>query len=96
MTISEFQHLIEKIYYEKDAKRGVERTFLWFAEEVGELAGAIREKKDKSKLLGEFSDTFAWLAGLASLVNIDLEKAASDYLKGCPDCQKLPCECSEP
>lgn len=95
MTISEFQCLIEKIYYEKDVKRGAERSFLWFAEEVGELARAIREK-DGKKLKAEFSDVFAWLAGLASLLNIDLEEVASAYNNGCPNCEKLPCQCLEP
>ncbi len=95
MTISEFQHLIEKIYYEKDNKRRVEKSFLWFAEEIGELAGAIREK-DKKKLKAEFSDVFAWLAGLANLLNIDLEEIASVYNNGCPNCGKLPCQCVEP
>ena len=95
MTISEFQHLIEKIYYEKDNERGVERTFLWFVEEVGELAAAIRGK-DRMRAKAEFSDVFAWLAGLASLLNIDLEEVASIYNSGCPNCGKLPCQCSEP
>ncbi len=95
MTIPEFQHLIEKIYYEKDKERGVERSFLWFAEEAGELAGAIREK-DKKKLKAEFSDVFAWLAGLASLLHIDLEEVAEAYNNGCPNCRKLPCQCPEP
>ena len=42
MTIQEFQNLIERIYYNRDAERGVEGTFaeevgeLWFTEEVGE------------------------------------------------------------
>ena len=38
MTIQEFQNLIERIYYNRDAERGVEGTFVWFTEEVGELA----------------------------------------------------------
>ena len=95
MTISEFQRLIEKIYYEKDAKRGIEKSFLWFAEEAGEWAGAIREK-DKEKLKAEFSDVFAWLAGLASLSNVDMEEVASVYNNGCPNCKELPCQCNEP
>ena len=95
MTISEFQHLIEKIYYEKDNERGVERTFLWFVEEVGELAAAIRGK-DGRRAKAEFSDVFAWLAGLASLLNINLEEVASVYNNGCPNCRELPCQCPEP
>ena len=33
MTIQEFQNLIERIYYNRDAERGVEGTFVWFTEE---------------------------------------------------------------
>ncbi len=95
MKISEFQHLIEKIYYDKDCRRGVERTFLWFTEEVGELAAAVREK-DREKFKAELSDVFAWLAGLASLMKVDLEEAGSVYKEGCPDCKKFLCECREP
>jgi len=42
MTISEFQKIIEDIYFERDSKRGVDKTFTWFIEEVGELAKEIR------------------------------------------------------
>ena len=44
MTIQEFQNLIERIYYNRDAERGVEGTFVWFTEEVGELAKEIRRE----------------------------------------------------
>ncbi|MCD5397350.1 nucleotide pyrophosphohydrolase [candidate division NPL-UPA2 bacterium] len=95
MTVFEFQHLIEKIYYEKDNERGAERTFLWFVEEIGELAAAIRGK-DGREVKAELSDVFVWLVGLANLLNIDLEEVASIYENGCPGCRKLPCQCSEP
>ena len=44
MKISEFQKLIEDIYYERDSERGVEKTFVWFVEEFGEIAKEIRKK----------------------------------------------------
>ena len=40
MTIAEFQSLIRDRYHDTDAARGVAPTFLWFAEEFGELAEA--------------------------------------------------------
>ena len=58
MEVREFQVLIERIYLTKDRARGVDGTFRWFTEEVGELARAIRHK-DKKKLAGEFADVFA-------------------------------------
>ena len=43
MTIDDFQKLIEKTYFERDNARGVSGTFVWFVEEVGELASAVRK-----------------------------------------------------
>jgi NTP pyrophosphatase (non-canonical NTP hydrolase) len=94
MTIKEFQKLIEKIYYSKDKKRGIPGTFCWFCEEVGELSRAIRHGK-RNELEEEFADTFAWLVTLASLCNVNLERAIQKYQKGCPKCKKMPCVCRE-
>ena len=94
MTIKEFQKLIERLYYSKDKKRGIHRTFGWFCEEVGELSRALRQGKRKN-LEEEFADVFAWLVTLASLKNIDLEKATQKYRSGCPKCKKNPCVCKE-
>ncbi len=90
--IKEFQRLIEEIYFERDNRRGVEGTFVWFVEEVGELAKEIR-RRDRERLMEEFSDVFAWLSTLASLLDIDLEEAAQRYARGCPKCGKKPCQC---
>ncbi len=94
MTIQEFQSLIERIYFERDAGRGVDRTFVWFAEEVGELAKEIRrEPQNTDRLREEFADVFAWLSTLASLLNVDLGDAARIYADGCPKCEFVPCTC---
>ncbi|MBE0432483.1 nucleotide pyrophosphohydrolase [candidate division WOR-3 bacterium] len=94
MDLKEYQELIEKIYYEKDLKRGLDQTFNWFVEEVGELARAIR-KKDKEKIREEFADCLAWLLSVASILGIDAEQAMDKYVKGCPKCGKTPCICEE-
>ena len=95
MRISEFQKQIENIYFEKDSRRGMEGTFMWFAEEVGELSRALR-RGDGKNLAEEFADVFAWLSTLASISKVDLEKAAGKYALGCPRCAKIPCSCPEP
>jgi len=41
MHISEFQRLIAQKYKKRDQERGVPATFMWFIEEVGELATAL-------------------------------------------------------
>ncbi len=86
MTIETFQHLIRERYFETDSARGAPATFLWFAEEVGELAEAIarRERGDsvQEELEGEFADVMAWLATLANITEVDLTKAVqTKYMK---------------
>lgn len=87
-----FQESIERIYYERDSARGLDRTFFWFVEEVGELARALH-REDRDGLQGEFADVAAWLATLASLAGVDLGEAARKYETGCPRCQSTPCAC---
>ncbi|HUW34359.1 MAG TPA: MazG nucleotide pyrophosphohydrolase domain-containing protein [Planctomycetota bacterium] len=94
MTIPEFQKVIEKIYFERDSARGVGGTFMWFVEEVGELATALREN-DRAELEGEFADVFAWLVSLASIAGVDMNQAVRKYANGCPRCHATPCHCSE-
>lgn len=86
MTIAEFQRMIRDKYYATDSARGAPGTYLWFVEEVGELAHAIanreRGKLDQANLEEEFADVIAWLATLANICDVDLEKAIADkYIK---------------
>jgi len=95
MTVQQFQELIENIYYEKDSTRGLTGTFMWFTEEVGELAQALRGS-DQKQITEEFADVLAWLSTLASIAGVDLEEAANKYAGGCPKCDQTPCRCPEP
>lgn len=94
MTISDFQRRIEGIYYERDKRRGMGGTFMWFVEEVGELATALRNG-DEEAMREEFGDVLAWLCILASLAGIEMTDAAAKYAAGCPSCRETPCTCSE-
>jgi NTP pyrophosphatase (non-canonical NTP hydrolase) len=94
MELRALQHLIEEMYSAKDRKRGSEGTFLWLMEEVGELAAAIREGTFDEKE-AEFADVLAWLATLANVEGVDLEKAMKKYTDGCPGCGKMVCQCNE-
>lgn len=78
MQIQEFQALIEQLYLARDTERGIEGTYFWFAEEVGELTRAIRRGHPKAELEGEFADVFAWLVSMASMLGVDLEQAVRD------------------
>lgn len=94
MTIRDFQQLIDRMYSEKDRQRGTPATFLWFCEEVGELARAIA-RKQRDNLPTEFADVFAWLATLANVEGVDLQDAViRKYVQaGCPGCGQAVCAC---
>jgi NTP pyrophosphatase (non-canonical NTP hydrolase) len=92
MHLSEFRATIRATYHERDAERGVDGTFRWLTEEVGELARAIRTG-DRDNLVHEVGDVLAWLATVADLEGVDLEEAAGRYAHGCPRCHATPCRC---
>ena len=95
-TVRSFQDVIERTFGEKDKKRGLAGTFMWFTEEVGELARALKKSPpDHVNLVEEFGDVFAWLATLASISGVDLAEASRRYADGCPRCRAIPCACGE-
>ena len=95
MTLSDLQRIIRETYDAKDRRRGVEGTFMWFMEEIGELATALRGGSAEEQAL-EFADVLAWLATMANIVGIDLDEAVQrKYGKGCPDCGQVPCVCDQ-
>ncbi len=94
LTIAELQEQIRLLYGSKDAARGDSATFLWFAEEVGELASALRSGTDE-ELAFEMADVLAWLVTLANVRGIDLEAAVmAKYGQTCPGCAQVPCRCA--
>jgi NTP pyrophosphatase (non-canonical NTP hydrolase) len=93
--LADFQALIRKMYFEKDLARGIDGTFMWLMEEVGELAGALRSGSHEDRL-GEFADVLAWLATIANVAGVDLSEAvARKYGSGCPGCGQLVCTCAD-
>ena len=95
ISFSEFQSLIRTMYMEKDLERGIDGTFMWLMEEVGELAAALRSgsEQDKSE---EFADVLAWLTTIANVAGIDLNDAIRQkYGEGCPGCRQYICQCSD-
>jgi NTP pyrophosphatase (non-canonical NTP hydrolase) len=94
-TLAQLQQVIRDTYDAKDRRRGVEGTFMWFMEEVGELASALRGGTDQERA-AEFADVLAWLATLANTVGVDLEAAVrAKYGGGCPGCRHIPCVCDQ-
>lgn len=94
MTIAGFQSLIRRKYHATDAARGVPGTFMWFMEEVGELATALQENgagksptaAQRANLEEEFADVLAWLLTLANIAGaegkgVEMEKAIEKFTK---------------
>jgi NTP pyrophosphatase (non-canonical NTP hydrolase) len=94
MHIREFQDMMQRLYFHRDSKRGSKGTHDWLVDETRELGEAL-ENGNKEELEKEFADVIAWLASLANVVNVDLEKAAlSKYNDKCPKCKCSPCQCT--
>ena len=94
-SLEGFQQLIRRMYFEKDAARGIDGTFMWLMEEVGELAAALRSGTHEERLL-EFADVLAWLATIANVAGVDLAEAvARKYGSGCPGCGQFICRCAD-
>jgi NTP pyrophosphatase (non-canonical NTP hydrolase) len=93
VSLRGLQQLIRKMYYEKDVARGIEGTFMWLMEEVGELSTALRDGTHQERS-EEFADVIAWLATIANVAGVDLSDAiARKYGTGCPGCGDLVCRC---
>lgn len=95
ITLRDFQQLIREMYLEKDVARGIDGTFMWLMEEVGELASALRGGSHDERL-EEFADVLAWLATIANVAGVDLAEAvARKYGSGCPGCGQFICTCAD-
>ena len=101
-TLTDFQALIQRMYSSRDEERGIDGTFMWLMEEVGELAAALRHvseggvpsREATDHLAEEFADVLAWLVTIANVAGIDLQNAVWEkYGQGCPGCGQMVCRC---
>ncbi|MEX0876133.1 MAG: MazG nucleotide pyrophosphohydrolase domain-containing protein [Phycisphaerales bacterium] len=88
ITLRGFQKLIRDRYFATDNARGTAGTFLYLAEEFGELATALANNnrpsrpatpEERANLEEEFADVLAWLATLANINGVDLADTLSKY-----------------
>jgi len=80
LNLEQIQKHVDSKYGDTDRERGSPATFLYFIEEVGELATALAGS-DRSNLEEEFADVLAWLCTMANINNVDLADAfAKKYL----------------
>ena len=95
VRLRSFQELIRGMYHDRDVERGIDGTFMWLMEEVGELATALREGSHADRL-EEFADVLAWLTTIANVAEVDLSEAViQKYGSGCPGCGEWVCRCSK-
>lgn len=92
MDLATLQSRMETLYGDRDRGRGIDATVAWLAEELGELAKAVR-KGTTAEQLHELGDVLAWLASLANQLGLSLDDAAARYDEGCPRCKASPCAC---
>jgi NTP pyrophosphatase (non-canonical NTP hydrolase) len=92
MQLDDFQQLMASTFGARDRARGIDATVAWLAEELGELARAVR-KGTRDEQLHEIGDVLAWLASLTEQLGLSLEAAADRYRNGCPRCAATPCAC---
>ncbi|HEV3226865.1 MAG TPA: MazG nucleotide pyrophosphohydrolase domain-containing protein [Acidimicrobiales bacterium] len=93
MDLDAFQRLMRDTYGERDRARGLPTAVAWLAEEVGELAQAVR-KGSRAQQREELADVLAWLASIAEQLGLSLADAAQRYAAGCPRCGQRPCACA--
>jgi NTP pyrophosphatase (non-canonical NTP hydrolase) len=94
-TFSGFQQLIRNMYIRKDVARGVDGTFMWLMEEIGELAASLRHGSHAEQS-EEFADVLAWLTTIANVAEVDLSEAVyRKYGQGCPGCGQFVCCCDD-
>jgi NTP pyrophosphatase (non-canonical NTP hydrolase) len=95
VDIKEFQQMMRTLYFKRDRNRGIRGTYNWLVDEIVELGGELEKGTDEESTEKEFADVIAWLASLANIMGIDLEKAAiNKYNYKCPKCQQSPCQCT--
>lgn len=95
VSLADFQRLIREMYFEKDEARGIDGTFMWLMEEIGELAAALRSGSHEDKM-EEFADVLAWLTTIANVAKVDLSEAVTrKYGSGCPGCGRFVCICDD-
>jgi len=92
MHFDEFRDLMDRTYGLQDSERGLAATVAWIAEEVGELAQAVR-KGSREEQLHELGDVLAWVASLAAQLGLSMDEAVARYADGCPKCAASPCRC---
>jgi NTP pyrophosphatase (non-canonical NTP hydrolase) len=79
-TVEELEKWVRDRYGEVDRARGLDRTFLLFIEEVGELSTAVA-RRDLPNIREEVGDVLMWLVSLSNLAGVNLQESVEDYVE---------------
>ena len=89
MSLNNYKNQTQRLCEEKNwANISVEQLLMLLMEEVGELAGAVRQriglfpiKRKKANVSEEMLDVLSYIFQLSSMLNIDLNKAWEKHTK---------------
>ena len=89
MSLNNYKYQTQQLCEEKNwANISVEQLLMLLMEEVGELAGAVRQriglfpvKRKKANVSEEMLDVLSYIFQLSSMLNIDLNKAWEKHTK---------------
>lgn len=80
-SLNSYKHMTKELcHYKGWEKAKIEQVWLFFTEEIGELAGSIRRGTNqfcdgkKTKIEDEMGDVFSYLFQLSYMMNIDLDR----------------------
>ena len=83
-SLASFQQLIRDMYLKKDIARGVDGTFMWLIEEVGELAGACAAARMKSGSANSPTCSPGWPRSPTSSASISAKRSPSNTAQAAP------------
>lgn len=107
-SLRELQLGLGRVYGRKNRERGLDRAVYKLGDEIAEVmincllisvrpSGVASSGKTEEKVLLELADVFAWMCGVATMLEVDLEMAfLAKYGRGCPNCGLTPCGCALP
>ena len=95
ITLAELQQLIRRMYIEKDIARGIDGTFMWLMEEVGELAAVLRKGTHEDARPSSPTCWRGWPPSPTWPASILTAAIQAKYGSGCPGCGRFVCACPD-
>ncbi len=92
MTLRELQELVQTLYGNRNAARGLDATIEGLDDRIHRISDlADRELDERAKAL---SGVIVEVTSIANQAGIDMDEALRFYIHGCPECGNNPCDCN--